>query len=126
MTDELLRAYLHSLRMDMHIYRDSIREVSNDIINEGFSRFPVFVAHQEDVKLGEVILDREELGTAFTIQATTMEEMMEKNVILPSNAEKFKAAYKDPEKHCCIFLVTGHGAQFVFVPFDPLPENPEK
>lgn len=126
MTEDLLRTYLQSLRLDLNIYRDSIREVSEDIIREGYSNYPVFVAHQSEVKLGEVILDREELGTVFTIQATTMEELVEKKVILPSNVEKFKAAYKDPQKLCCIFLVTGHGAQFVFVPFEPQPENPEK
>lgn len=118
MTEELLKSYLNTLRLDLNFYKDSIREVSQDIISEGFSQYPIFIAHQAEVKLGEVILDREELGTNFTIQATTLEDLVDKKVVLSANVARFKAAYKDPEKHCCIFLVTEHGAQFVFVPFE--------
>lgn len=118
MSEELLKSYLNTLRLDLNFFKDSIREVSRDIVSEGYSQYPIFIAHQAEVKLGEVILDREELGSNFTIQATTMEDLIEKKIILPGNIEKFKKAYKDPDKHCCIFLVTEHGAQFVFVPFE--------
>jgi hypothetical protein len=118
MTEELLKAYLQSLRLDLNLFKDSIREVSEDVIKEGYSQFPVFIAHQAEVKLGEVILDREEIGSNFTFQGSTLEELVERKIVLPKNEAKFKAAYKDPGKYCCIFLVTEHGAQFVFVPFD--------
>lgn len=127
MNDDLLRAYLATLRVDMDMFRESIREVSEDVRKEGYSKFPIFVAHQASVKLGEVILDREELQSNFTIQASTLEEFVERKVILPENLSKFKSAYKDPDQYCCIFLVTEHGAQFVFVPYDnkesPAPDN---
>jgi len=123
MTEEMLKSYLNTLRLDLNFFKDSIKEVSSDIIAEGYSKYPVFIAHQAEVKLGEVILDREELDTNFTIQATTLEELVEKQVILPKNVEKFKSAYKDPEQQCCIFLVTEHGAQFVFVPFEIKQDN---
>ncbi len=119
MTEELLKAYLGSLRLDLNLFKDSIKEVSEDVIRGGYSQFPVFVAHQAEVKLGEVIIDREEIGSNFTFQGSTLEELVERKVVLPKHVAKFKAAYKDPEKYCCIFLVTEHGAQFVFVPFEP-------
>lgn len=118
MTEELLKSYLNTLRLDLNFFKESIREVSKDIISEGYSQYPVFIAHQSEVKLGEVILDREELGTNFTVQASTLEELMERNVVMEKNKEKFIKAYKDPDQFCCIFLVTEHGAQFVFVPFE--------
>lgn len=118
MTEEMLKSYLNTLRLDLNFFKESIKEVSQDIVNEGYSKYPVFVAHQSEVKLGEVILDREELGTNFTIQASTLEELTERQIVLPKNREKFISAYKDPEKFCCIFLVTEHGAQFVFVPYE--------
>lgn len=125
MTEEMLKSYLNTLRLDLNFFKDSIKEVSQDIISEGFSKYPIFIAHQAEVNLGEVILDRVELGTNFTIQATTLEDLVEKKIVLPKNVEKFKSAYKDPEKQCCIFLVTEHGAQFVFVPFEvPAESNP--
>lgn len=121
MTEELLKSYLNTLTLDLNLYKDSIREVSEDIIREGYSRYPVFIAHQEEVKLGEVILDKDELGTGFTIQASTLEELVERKVVLPANVEKFKQAYKDPALQCCILLITAYGAQFVFVPYENNP-----
>jgi hypothetical protein len=118
MTEDLLKTYLNSLRLDFNLFRDSIKEVSDDIIKGGFSKYPIFIAHQAEVKLGEVILDREELGTNFTIQASTIEEFINRNIIKPGNADKFKEAFKDPGKFCCIFLITEYGGQFVFVPFE--------
>lgn len=118
MTEDLLKTYLNSLRLDFNLFKDSIKEVSEDIIKDGFSEYPIFVAHQAEVKLGEVILDRDELGTSFTIQASTLEEFVNRNIIKPNNVAKFKEAFKDPLKFCCIFLVTEFGGQFVFVPFE--------
>lgn len=118
MTEELLKTYLNSLRLDLNLFKDSIKEVSDDIINEGYSKYPIFIAHQAEVKLGEVILDREELGINFTIQASTIEEFVNRNIIKPNNLEKFKSAFKDPKKFCCIFLITEYGGQFIFVPFE--------
>lgn len=118
MTEDLLKTYLSSLRLDLNLFKDSIKEVSEDIIKEGFSQYPIFIAHQAEVKLGEMILDREELGTAFTIQASTMEEFVNRNIIKPNNVDRFKEAFKDPSKFCCIFLITEYGGQFVFVPFE--------
>ena len=119
MDNELyLKQMLNLLTLDLNLFKESIKEVSRDIINEGFSKYPLFVAHQSEVKVGEVILDKEELGTHFTIQASTMEEFVEKKIILPKNVEKFKVTYKNPETHCCIFLITAKSAQFVFVRFE--------
>ena len=124
MTEELLKAYLGTLRLDWNLFKDSIKEVSEEVIKDGYSQFPIFIAHQAEVKLGEVILDKEELNTNFTIQASTMEEFVERKIILEKNVPKFKSAYKDPDKFCCIFLVTEHGAQFVFVPYEVSDNNP--
>lgn len=126
MTEELIKTYLNSLRLDFNLFKDSIKEVSDDIIAEGYSQYPIFIAHQAEVKLGEVILDREELQTNFTYQASILEDLVTKNIIKPNNVEKFKTAFKDPKKFCCIFLVTEYGAQFVFVPFEISEETPKE
>lgn|GEM_PF-117785 len=126
MPEDILKSYLQTLRLDLNFYRDSIKEVSDEIIAEGYSQYPIFIAHQETVTLGEVIIDREELGTNFTIQATTLEDLVKKNIVLPANVERFKQAFKNPKEQCCLFLVSSHGAQFVFVPYEQTPApNPD-
>jgi hypothetical protein len=43
---------LKSLEVDLRLYSESLREVAVEIMVEGISRHPIFVAHQHDVSLG--------------------------------------------------------------------------
>jgi len=108
---------LKSLKVDLNFYKDSIKEVAIEIMAEGLSQYPIFVAHQHEVSLGEIILDRNELGTQWTIQASTLEEFVEKGVIIKERKELFIKNYKKPEDHMCLFVVVPEGANFVFYPY---------
>ncbi|HQS06294.1 MAG TPA: hypothetical protein PLT16_11755, partial [Daejeonella sp.] len=46
---------LKSLETDLKFYSESVKEVAIEIMVEGISEFPIFVAHQHEVKLGEPI-----------------------------------------------------------------------
>jgi hypothetical protein len=108
---------LLSLEKDLEFYADSIKEVSKDIIVEGISSHPIFIAHQHVVNIGEIILNREELNTNWTIQASTLEEFVEKGIIDPKKKEYFLKSYKKPETHICIFVVVPEGANFIYYPY---------
>ncbi|MFC6103546.1 hypothetical protein [Olivibacter domesticus] len=108
---------LKSLKTDLNFYKDSIKEVAIEIMAEGLSQYPIFVAHQHEVSLGELILDRNELGTQWTIQASTLEEFIEKGVILKNRKDHFIKTYKRPEDYMCLFVVVPEGANFVFFPY---------
>jgi hypothetical protein len=58
-----------------------------------------------------------ELGTNWSIQASTLEEFVEKGIILSQKKEHFLRCYKDPQKFMCIFVVVPEGANFAFVPY---------
>ncbi len=108
---------LVSLENDLKLYSDSIKEVAVEIMVEGLSRYPIFVAHQHEVKLGEVILDREELNTEWTVQASTLEEFIEKGIIKPVLKERFIKSYKNPNEYMCMFVIVPEGANFVYYPY---------
>jgi hypothetical protein len=108
---------LISLEKDLKLYNDSIQEVAVEIMVEGLSRYPIFVAHQHEVKLGEVILDRKELNTEWTIQASTLEEFVEKGIIKPVLKERFLKSYKNPHDYMCMFVIVPEGANFVYYPY---------
>ena len=108
---------LVSLEKDLAFYAESIKEVSVEIMVEGISTSPIFVAHQHEVKLGEMILNREELNTNWTIQASTLEEFIEKGVIKPEKKEHFLKNYKKPEEFMCVFVIVPEGANFIFYPY---------
>lgn len=108
---------LKSLEADLKFYNESLREVATEIMVEGISAHPIFVAHQHEVKLGEVILDKNDLNTDWSIHASTLEEFMEKGLILPDKQEKFLKQYKDAYQFMCVFVIVPEGANFVFFPY---------
>ena len=76
-----VKLYLETLKKDLPLYKDSIIEVSKDIRKEGYSQHPIFVATQLPIEVGELIIDREVLGTSWSIHASTLEEFTEKGIV---------------------------------------------
>jgi hypothetical protein len=108
---------LVSLEKDLKFFNESIREVAVEIMVEGVSNYPIFIAHQHELKLGEVILDRYDLNTEWSIHASTLEEFVEKGVIKEVLKERFLSTYKNPNDFMCIFVVVPEGANFVYFPY---------
>lgn len=108
---------LKSLETDLKFYNESVKEVAIEIMVEGISEYPIFVAHQHEVKLGEPILDRNELNTGWSIHASTIEEFIEKRLIQPDKKDKFMKQYKDPYQFMCVFVIVPEGANFIFFPY---------
>ena len=108
---------LVSLEKDLKFFNESIREVSVEIMVEGLSNYPIFIAHQHELKLGEVILDRYDLNTEWSIHASTLEEFVEKGVIKEVLKERFLGTYKNPNDFMCVFVVVPEGANFVYYPY---------
>ena len=108
---------LVSLERDLKLFNESIREVAVEIMLEGVSLHPIFIAHQHEIKLGEVILDRNELNTEWSIHASTIEEFIEKGVIKKELKDRFLTTYKNPHDFMCLFVVVPEGANFVYYPY---------
>src|ERR1700761_3596250 len=108
---------LVSLERDLKIYNESIHEVAIEIMVEGLSNHPIFVAYQHEVKLGEPILDRDDLNMEWSINASTLEEFMEKGVIKRELRERFLKTYKNAHDFMCLFVVVPEGANFVYYPY---------
>ena len=108
---------LLSLERELKIFKESIREVAIEIMMEGLSTYPIFIAHQHELKLGEVILDRNDLNTDWSIHASTLEEFEERGVIKPELKDRFINSYKNPNDFMCVFVVVPEGANFVYFPY---------
>ena len=53
--NDILKADLQSLKGDLILFKPSIKEVSRDIIKEGLSEYPIFIAHQVKIPIGEIV-----------------------------------------------------------------------
>ncbi len=105
---------LISLETDLKFFSESIREVAIEIMVEGLSQYPIFIAHQHDVALGEMILDKNDLNTEWSVQASTLEEFIERGVIKKELRERFISSYKNPNDFMCVFVIVPEGANFVY------------
>ncbi len=108
---------LLSLKKDLEKYKETLKEVATDILLEGLSEYPIFIAHQHVVSVGEIIIDKEEIGSEWTIQASTLEEFIEKGIVQAAKKDVFLYSYKNPNDYACIFVVVPEGANFVFIPY---------
>lgn len=117
MTPEEFNQIIEQLKVDLKIYAEMIQEVSTDMRNEHFTEYPVFIATEHEVKLGELILDKEDHAATFSIYASTMEELLERKILLPERQPDFVKTYKNPEQFMCVMLLTASVASFVFLPY---------
>jgi hypothetical protein len=108
---------LVSLERDLKFFNESLHEVAIEIMVEGLSHYPIFIAHQHELTLGELILDRHELNTEWSIHASTLEEFVEKGVIKEILKERFIQSYKNPDDFMCVFVIVPEGANFVYYPY---------
>jgi hypothetical protein len=108
---------LLSLEVDLKLFNESIREVAIEIMVEGLSLYPIFIAHQHEVALGEMILDKDDINSDWSINASTLEEFIERGIVKKELKQRFLDTYKKPEDFMCVFVIVPEGANFVFFPY---------
>lgn len=113
---------LESLQNDLRYYADYLQGMAREIIDSGTSKYPVFVAHQENVgpDLGKVVLQHEQLETRWSIHVSIMEEFVKKEIVKMEQFPEFKKSWKDPEQFMCVFVWAGAASSFVYLPYEPV------
>jgi hypothetical protein len=111
-------AELQELNQNLNIYKESIREISEEIIDNQISKYPIFIASREETNLGKQIIDKEELALEWSINASTLEEFVRRKIVLENKLEAFKKSYKDPRKFLCVFALLTENAGFIYLPYD--------
>lgn len=119
-----LNEILKSLEKDISFYSESIKEIAFEILENKVSDYPIFIAHQNIIELGEMILNKDDFNKAWSINASILEEFIEKGLVLKDKSSEFKKVYKDPKKNICIFLVTEELANYIFIPYKTKGKEP--
>ena len=103
------------LEKELSPYKKILAQASDVILDEGVSKYPIFVIHQQEMDMGVLLI---QAGTKFrwSVNASTLEEFVTKEIIYNEKAQEFIATYKDPEIYLCLFVLSELGAQFVFLP----------
>ena len=108
---------LKSLKGDLDFYSESIKEVAQEMLDEGYTEYPIFIAHQHEVNVGELLLDRIELNTQWSIKVSSLEEFVDKGLVKEERKDFFVKNFKNAKDFMCLFVVVPEGANFVFYPY---------
>jgi len=93
------------------------------IRDEDVSNYPVFVFYQQEIELGVTLVDRENSSGNWSVNASSLEEFVARQLIEEEHVPGFKKHYRDPDTHFCLFVLSEIGAEFIFIPQELTGDN---
>jgi hypothetical protein len=106
----------NKLLIELDPYLDLMSKAADTILDEDVSRYPIFGVHQLELDLGLLLIARQDGGAKWSIQVSTLEEMVAKKLIDMEKVNDFRQVYKNPRESLCLFVLSDQGAQFIFLP----------
>ena len=111
--------YIEDFAQQVEHYHDLLQEAFEGVINEGVSKYPVFIFHQQDVTVGIPIADRHKIAGSWSVNISTLEEFYIKGLVTIEKVEEIKNKIKgNPPQYCCLVL-SGEEGSIVFIPREP-------
>lgn len=110
-TDKLLK-----LQKELEPYRKSLTEAADIIQTQEVSSYPIFVIHQQTVDIGINIVDKEKTQGNWSVNASTLEEFVTKQILSTEKIDDFKTLYNSHAGELCLFMLSELGANFIFMP----------
>ncbi|MSQ79371.1 MAG: hypothetical protein EXR21_06820 [Flavobacteriaceae bacterium] len=117
MENQELELLLETLKKDLIFYKPYLKETATEMMAEEFTKHPIFIASQQNIRVGKALFDRKEFEKSWSINATTLSQLIELKAIDEDKEADFRNAFKDPETHMCILMLVPKAASFVFVPY---------
>jgi hypothetical protein len=108
--------FYQALEKELASYRQVLAQAADVILDQGVSSYPIFVVHQITVDIGINIVDKGTIAGNWSVNASTLEEFVAKQIITPEKLGDFKAVFKNPEHEFCLFVLSDQGAKFIFLP----------
>ncbi|RAU82547.1 hypothetical protein [Pontibacter arcticus] len=114
---ELNGKYLGNISKDFVVVAETLKEAAYQVRRRKISEYPIFVFSRTPVPVGSNFLAKEELALEWNINASYLEDFVQRGLILEDRIDDFKGAYKDSDEFCCLFVVDGEFQNFVFIPY---------
>ena len=104
------------LESELKTYIPTLADAAETIVANDVSLYPIFVIHQHFVDIGIQMVDKEKVNGNWSVNASTLEEFVTKQIIQPEKVEDFKKRYKEAKEELCLFVLSELGADFIFLP----------
>src|SRR4028118_33567 len=102
---ELSGKYLGTITKDFVQVCDTLMEASSQIRKRDISKFPIFVFAKQEVPLGGLLVNADELNLEWHVFASYLELFVQQGIIAENGVEAFAATYKDADEYCCLFVL---------------------
>lgn len=110
--------YVKEFAVQVEHYDALLIEAFEGVINEGVSKYPVFIFHQQEVTVGIPIADRHLIAGDWSVNISTLEEFYIKGLVTIEQVDEIKKKIKGtPPMYCCLVL-RDDKASLVFLPRD--------
>jgi len=114
---ELNGKYLGTITKDFATVSDTLLEASAQIRKRDISKYPIFVFARQEVSLGGLLVNADELDLEWHVFASYLELLVQQRVIDAERIEDFQQTWKDPDEFCCLFVLDEEFTNFVYVPY---------
>jgi len=112
---ELDGKYLGKITKDFVVVADTLKEAAYAIRKRGFSEHPIFPICRVEQATGQLLIHKRDLKLEWNFYASYLDEFVQRGLV--EDQEAFKAAYKDSDEFCCLFVVDYEFTNFVFLPY---------
>ena len=103
------------LQRELHGYKEAIGKAADTIIENEVSEYPIFVVHQQQMDMGILIIDKDKVRGNWSVNASTLEEFVTKQIITPQKIDEFQDLYDKHINDLCLFVLSELGANFIFI-----------
>lgn len=104
------------LQDELDHYRPVLTEAADVVETQDVSLFPIFVVHQHTVDIGINIVERGLAKGNWSVNASTLEEFVAKQILSTEKIDDFKTLYRSHPGDLCLFVLSELGANFIFLP----------
>lgn len=104
------------LAAELATYLPALADAADSIVTNDVSLYPIFVIHQHFVDIGIQMVDKEKVSGNWSVNASTLEEFVTKQVITSEKVDDFRKVYKEKQEEFCLFVLSELGADFIFLP----------
>lgn len=111
------------LEKELDHYKPMMIKAAQTITDQNVSEYPIMVVHQHEMSVGILIADKDKVKGNWSINASTLEEFISKQLIEENKVDSFKTIYKSRTKFICMFVLSELGAEFIFIPKDSLAKQ---
>lgn len=107
-------AHLEEVEEAINRHKEILSQALDTVIDQEVSDYPILIWEKEtDIEVG-VILIQEQKDTGWVIRISTLEELVNKKLLLTEKVEEFRKIFGNAKDQFCVLVLLQNHAEFVF------------